>query len=202
MNIKRKFLFVATAIAVCVVLTSSAANARPDGDSATRTATLNTIGVGVGSSDHSYCSQVIVSGLQAWQCTPVLAATASAFHPTGVSTGGTLSFTGTATCEYREKSDGIDNDWGAWASCGPLQKVSSRSRSWAALGAPYGETIRFEWPRVLNVDTWGPTDCVEIRTSIRTAADVSNAVERTSLSLRFPSFGTNLSGICEGSSAY
>jgi len=198
---KRKFFFVAAVIAACVVFTGNAASARPGGTTTTRTSLLATIGVAATSSDNSVCSQIVIFGVQNWQCTPVLAATGTAFHPL-VSMGGSLSWSGFATCEYRKHADGFNNSWGPWTSCGPFSKSASGSRSWGLLAAPGSGTLVLQWPRITNAETAFATDCVEIRTSISTNATASNLLESVSTSSRFPSSGTNLSGVCEGGSPY
>jgi len=196
----RRTAVIATIVAMTLLLLPGEAQARTGSASRSATSLLTTITVVAGASDQSNCSQFTVAGVQHWQCTPILIA--SGTPQQFVSTGGSISWSGFATCEYRKHADGFNNSWGPWTSCGPFSKSASSSRSWGLLAAPTGGLVQITWPQIVNAETAFATDCVEIRTSLSTSATASSLVETVSTSVRFPSSGTNLSGICEGGSAY
>lgn len=154
--------------------------------------------------DASVCTRITWGVDWAWQCTVVLIATGVAAQP--VSTGGNLTVTASElTCEWRKKGDGFNSNWGPWTSCSTSGNANPQSCSWGVLASPCSRSVQRSSNQIINVDTWGMTDCVEIRTSIRstaTARAASQSLTSATASARMPSSGTNVSGICEGGSAY
>jgi hypothetical protein len=196
---------VVSAVAVVMaLLPASAASARPAGNSSTACSSLRTICVVAAATDVSVCSDVGA----AVQCTPALVATAVPAHGTRPPlTSGRVDWSGLATCEYRKRADGFNNDWTAWTSCGPSMRSGNSSRAWTDGQNPSGGDVVLQWPTIMNYDTWLAMDCVEIRVSIATSANAysytaGRLLEMTSTVSRFPSTGLNVDGICEDRSAY
>lgn len=197
----RKPLLVVAFAAALLAVSVHPAGASGGGTSTTSTSLLKTISVVATASDSSSCSEVVIAFVQHWQCTPVLIAAATPQEP--VSTGGSVTWRAFGTCEYRKRADGaISNDWGPWAWCGTPTQTVYQTRSWGALQSPQGGLTQLTWPTIINAETVGTTDCVEIRTTIVSDATAKSLVETTSAYARYPASGTNLSGICEGSNAY
>lgn len=190
----RRTAIIASVAAALLLLVPHAANAGSNSNQAS--STLKTITVAVSVSDESSCGE-FWTGIQNWQCTPVLVASATPQQP--VSTGGSVSWTATATCTYRKKADGFTSGWSAWTSCGPSTKWSSGSRSWALGAAPTGGITQITWPQIQNAETLGYEDCVEIAVSIAISATGRSAAESVNVSTRFPSNPAWTAGhsICE-----
>lgn len=190
--------------AAVLSLTPVPGAAAPGGDASGVECDLaKTICVVASATDGSECG-TIPGG---WHCTPRLVATAVPDQPL-VRTGGKVKVTGTGTCEFRKKSDGLNNQWTPWQSCdGQRTKTCTDTDSWGLNQAPRGAQSVLAWSTIKNFETFFAQDCVEIRVSIRSDADASSqvagvTVANTDATVRFPNAGNNLDGICEGGGPY
>lgn len=189
------------AAAMALVFVPTAAHADHGGNNVTTCTTTNSTCVVISANDASTCSKINV-GIDAWQCTPVLVASAASAQ-TPADVGGRVDWSGVATCQYRKKGDGAKAGWTAWKNCSPSSKSGSASRSWGLLQSPRGGSIHMQWDPIVNKDTWGLHDCVQIHTSVRATGSGKTQVLGTTIesspsrSTRMPSSGTNTHTICE-----
>lgn len=137
-----------------------------------------------------------------WQCTPIAVASAGAVQ-IPANTGGSLTLNGWAQCEFREKSDGLNNDWTPWQSCGPFTRSGDRSTNWGVGQNPAGASVHLQWGSIINLGTPFAQDCIEVRMRVRSQGSGRSHVAGVTLenapfaTVSFPSSGTHTDGICE-----
>lgn len=199
---------IAVSLAAAVLALPSTAHASPGGNNTSSCSSDATICLALDVRDATICGSVAGT---AWQCTVALIATAVPAHGSRPPlTGGSFSWYASATCQVRERADGINNDWTSWRSCPQgSSKSYSNSRSWTYDQSPTGDSVQFNFGTESNGDTWLTTDCVEVRVSVyadgsakSNTAGLLTLAETGFISTRFPYSGTNLDGVCEGGSAY
>ncbi|HEV2890378.1 MAG TPA: hypothetical protein VGX28_08370 [Frankiaceae bacterium] len=197
----RWFATAAVAGAVLAVLSPSSAYANGGNTTSTCTGALC---LNLAVTHATNCSSDYPGG---WQCTPVAVVTASPFYA-GSRTplvGGYLYFSGDATCQLREKSDGFDNSWSAWRDCSPGYKSNWTTRSWSSTQEPVGGQFSFEFSREVNLDTWLAQDCIEVRMRVHGSGYVQERTDTgtvlstsTTAHVYYPSStGWNSESICE-----
>lgn len=195
-------LAIAVAGTAIAVLSPTAAHANGGNTTSTCTGTLC---LNIAVTHATNCSDDYPGG---WQCTPVAVVTATPFYA-GSRTplvGGYAYFSGSATCQLREKSDGFDNNWTSWRDCSPPVRAGSGSRTWSSTGSPTSGSFNFSFTREVNLDTWLAQDCIEVRMRVhgqgyvRERLDTTGTVLSTSPTAHvyFPSStGWNSETICE-----
>ncbi|MGH9200217.1 MAG: hypothetical protein ACRD2A_03160 [Vicinamibacterales bacterium] len=202
---KRVRTLVVWLLGLATLAIAPGAHSAPGGNTTTSASPLGTILLAATATDGSVCAKI--DGLEAWQCTPVGVASAT---PAQIISGlgGSVQWHGFAACDFREKGRGFNPNWSAWEPCRPYSRQGNDSRSWGSGSQPQGGNIVLRWDPIINYETIGMTDCVEIRIVIATDAQAQSnlfgiGLESTSARAVFPAEGQmNVDGVCEGGDPY